>query len=158
MRDFSRIFEAALVHGIKDVAAKLGVTADELASLREIALETGLGFICLDPFAGVRPGTTPGERCDRLQECPDCPLRRFVATHRALMALYLTHRALSEKRDSFESRNPRRWARVWLPWLALTTAVIAKLTSGPLRLKYKRAVAEAETSLEQGTLTLPSIW
>lgn len=157
IRAFQNLFEANLGRGIDEFASKLGVAPAELERRTALADETGLGFVCLEPTAGVQPNTTPGLRCQRLEQCTECSLRRFVPTDQALEALVLFNFALKDQEAAFCAANPKRWAEVWMPYLALTEAVIIKLRNShrkPRLIAAERRVNERRTAGELRPITL----
>lgn len=157
IRAFQDLFEASLGRGIDDLSSKLGIAPAELERRTELADETGLGFVCLDPMAGIQPNTTAGQRCHRLERCAGCSLRRFVPTERALEALVLFNAALKEQETAFSAANPARWATVWMPYLALTEVFIDKLRSSHRRQRLtaaERRVAERRAAGDLWPITL----
>jgi hypothetical protein len=158
IRRYLEIFEAALVSDMEDAAHRLGLPIEELIVRKELASETGLGFLCLTPTDGLRPGTKAGEICTKLEDCAKCGSRRFVPTQRSLEALYIMDVALNEQQEEFEARNPARWEAAWLPWLAMTTALIIVLKSGPYRRRYLDAAKEARAKLDAGAVAMPRLW
>ncbi|WP_207484960.1 hypothetical protein [Arenibaculum pallidiluteum] len=158
IREFQVLYEAAALGEIQDVASKLGISAAALERRQRTALDTGLGFICLDPTQGIQPGVSPGEQCLQVDACATCSLRRFVPTDEGLVSLVLFNRAIKSQEESFRSRNPERWEAVWLPYLALTEAIIGKLMDGPYRVKFRRAEAEAMKRTVERTAAMIRIW
>lgn len=158
VRRFQDLMEAMFIDPASGIPQALGQTAAAAAALRSTAVDMGFGFLCSDPHAGIRAGVRSGERCNRTDECPSCPLLTFGVTDESLEALWITHRALASARAGFELRNPARWKAAWMPWLALATAVIDKLEAGPHRARWSRASALALTKLEAGSRFLPLLW
>lgn len=158
IRRFQNLLEAAASTDIEDIARILGISPEVVLDRRNLASQTGLGFFCLDPKAGERPGTVEGQVCDRLEDCPDCRLRRFVPNPEALEALWLFHKALRDERTFWEASNPERWRAIWLPWLAIVMAVVNILNSGRFKNRYDRAGATAAARLAAGVVTVPVLW
>jgi hypothetical protein len=160
IRRFQKLFEAALSTDIPDVARHLGISEEELANRRELANETGLGFLCLRPHDGIQPGTTKGQRCDKLDRCHlGCEVRRFVPTDRAMMALHLTNKSLHQASAEWIVKNQDRWKQVWMPLLAETEAFIERLRESAFRTRMKAAAAEeVERLLSTGDLALIKPW
>lgn len=158
IREFQDLYEAAAASGIKDAAGWLDIPAAELDRRQAKAVDTGLGFVCLEPRKGIQLGTTKGEPCTRLDACATCPLRRFVPTSESLVALVVFNSALREQSSAFQAGNPERWATTWLPHLALTEGIIAALENGPHRPKLGRAREEARHRLATGEVAMPRLW
>jgi len=157
IREFQKYFEASLVGDKPHRAGQIGLTPDELTRRRKHAVETGLGFICADPEAGVQPGTK-GSTCSKLECCSNCPLLRFVPNGKSLEALAVFRRSLEAAQDEFIARNVIRWVRVWLPALALCVAVYESLMAGPKKRMLERADRAAADGLATGRLVLLRIW
>lgn len=158
IREFQNLFEATLATGLRDIAHKLGIEPDELERRQNTGLETGLGFHCLDPTGGHQPDIEKGRTCTKLDACATCSLRRFVATDSALDALVLFNRALREQGPEFEKRNPRRWNQAWLPYLALTEALIDKLNDSFRRPRLSAARTRIEEGVSNGSLVPLTLW
>jgi hypothetical protein len=158
IRIFQDLLQGAAGYRISEMAGILNLTEDEVLTRRNLALQTGLGFFCADPIAGTRPGTRIGEQCDRLEDCPVCPLRKFVPNPEALKALWLWGKALRDQCDHWMASNPERWKTIWLPWLAIVTVTEEKLNGGRFRVQFERAVAIASKQLAAGKLQVPVLW
>lgn len=159
IRRFQGLFEAAVSRDIADVSAHLGIAEDALAERRQVAMETGLGFACLQPFNGVQPGVPSGQRCDALDRCHlGCPARRFVPTEQGLMSLVLTNHSLKEAEATWIVQNPGRWVEVWMPLLAETEAYLGRLQDSSFRTKLAAASDKVDTDLAEGILSLVDLW
>jgi hypothetical protein len=121
------------------------------------AIESGFGTLCVGFTDGVRSGSTPGKRCQSM-DCPGCIMLRVAPTPASFRGAHLMHRALTEARSQWEIRNPHRWVQAWLPWLALTTVIIERFKSGPHRVRFERAVREADPDLAAGRAVLPTLY
>jgi hypothetical protein len=157
IREFQKYFEAAVAGDQPQRAEQLGLSSQEFSRRRKHAVDTGLGFLCADPEAGVQPGTK-GSTCSKLECCPDCPLMRFVPREESLEALALFRRSLEAAQDEFIARNVGRWVRVWLPALALCLAIYEILMSGSKKRMLERADRAAAEGLAAGRLVLLRIW
>jgi len=159
IRRFQHLFEAAVASGIRDVACHLGIAEQDLVERKSVAMETGLGFVCLQPTHGIQPGTTIGERCDRLERCHQgCPARRFVPTEQGLISLVLTNLSLKAAMDVWIVRNPDRWQAVWMTLLAETEAYLERLFTSTHRLRLAATVDFVESALKNGELALIEPW
>lgn len=158
IREFQSRMEAALCADISGVAARLGMTEEELLSKKALAMETGLGFLCLEGMEGEQPIPPGATRCDQVDACVGCRMRRFVPTETALVALCLFNMSLRRAESGFAQANPERWSAAWMPWLAMTEALIAHLRGGYHKRRFETSLAEAEAGLSAGRYALPSIW
>jgi hypothetical protein len=157
IREYQNLFEASVAGDNPHRAAQLGLSIDEFQERRVRAVETGLGFMCRNPTAGVQPGTE-GRTCTRLDACSKCPLLRFVPSQRAIEALILFHESLARAEEEFIAKNPERWIRVWLPALALCIAIINLLSAGSKQLLLLKCAEAVKAGLDQGTLVLFHPW
>ncbi|WP_404286613.1 hypothetical protein ACD578_16415 [Microvirga sp. RSM25] len=157
IREFQNLFEASVAGDSPDRPAQLELSPDEFHERRTRAVETGLGLTCLDPTAGVQPGTKDSI-CTRLDACSTCPLLRFIPTQQSIEALTLFHDSLKHAEEEFIAKNPERWIRVWLPALALCTALLNLLMSGPKQVLVQQSVEAVKNGLDQGSLVLFRPW
>ncbi|WP_248114045.1 hypothetical protein [Ralstonia pseudosolanacearum] len=130
LREFTERYQAVMIVTIKGAAEKLGLTEEEFKRILSDAHRTGLGVACLDPYAGIQPGTSPGSRCTRLEECHGCKGRYVVATVDNVVDLILFNKHLQASEAEQIARNPDRWERRWLPWLVFSDIALAKLSQG----------------------------
>lgn len=158
VRKFQSLFQAVSIQSIEGAAEKLGLSTGQVEKLLGEAYRTGLGVVCIDPRAGVQPGSEKGEDCTQLQNCHSCPNRVVVATEENLKDLILWNRHLELHRPEWEQSRPERWGKVWLPWLVFTQVVIEQASRGRTAKQYKRARACAEALLAAGTVNLPPLW
>lgn len=154
IRKFQNLYEAALVKDIRDVSDKLGISINELDSRISLAEETGLGFVCAQRFV-KKPNH---QDCNSIEACATCNFRRFVPTDSALRALVLTNISLLAQWEEFSVANGERWKKVWLPYLALSQAILNKLLSGPYRWKTLRAKDEIKRAIKSGKLVMVPLW
>ena len=85
------------------------------------------GFSCLDPFAGVAPGTRPGELCTNFLGCLTCP--NAILTHDAPTLARLLQ-ARDHIRAASAHIHPARWAAIYAPQLAiLEQDILARFSS-----------------------------
>ncbi|NOG71965.1 hypothetical protein [Roseicella sp. DB1501] len=159
IRRFQQILEAAFLADLPEVAKSLGISEEELLASKDLANETGLGFVCLRPFAGIQPGTNPGVRCHRVDRCHlGCPARRFVPNASSVLALLLANRSLRAVEAAWIAANPERWEAVWMPFMAETEAYIERLKESSFRSLLHRAEDALQAALGSGTLALIELW
>ena len=158
IRTFQNLLEASAASDIEDIARILGISPKLVLERRGLALQTGLGFFCAAPLAGVRPGTVKGEPCDKLDDCPLCRMRRFVPNPESLEALWLFHTALKSGRASWEATKPERWRVIYLTWLAVIMETEDKINSGRHKIKYVRAATATAKRLAAGEVSVPVLW
>lgn len=85
------------------------------------------GFSCLDPFAGIAPGTRPGELCTNFLGCLTCP--NAILTHDAPTLARLLQ-ARDHLRAASSQIHPARWAAIYAPQLAiLEHDILARFSS-----------------------------
>lgn len=116
IREFLEWFETIVTIDIEGFAEKIGI--DELAygtrsetakKVREADVQQALeqqfgGIHCVNPMAGVQPGTKKGEFCSRVENCPTCVNRRgiFVLSLSNLVNVLHWHEALHRAKAQSE--------------------------------------------------------
>lgn len=140
IRAFQNRFQSILIVTIDGAAAKLGISQAEFNTLLSEAARTGLGVACLDPLAGVQPGTRSGEQCTRMDKCWDCQMRWVVATVDNVADLILFNEYLNTTAEGNSEMLPEDWEERWLPWLAFTNVALQKLKEGECAAVYAKAV------------------
>jgi hypothetical protein len=157
-REFQGLFQTVSISNIDGAARKLDIDESQFRKLMKRAHRTGLGVACLNPKAGYQPGTTKGQTCDALQNCPRCPFRFVIATVPSITDLILFHRHLQMSQSEFEATRPQRWLDVWLPWLIFTEVALEKVQRGntaPIYLKAKRI---AESRIASESVNFAPLW
>lgn len=143
MREFQNRFQSVVIVSIDGAAARLGLTEAQFATLFSEAARTGLGVACLDPMAGIQPGTRQGEPCTRFDRCCDCRMRWVVATVDNVADLMLFKEHLESVRTTGSGTDSERWEERWAPWLAFAEVVLHKLREGECAGIHDAALAEA---------------
>lgn len=131
IRRFQSLFQSVVIHSSDSAAERLGMTPAAAEELFQKALRTGLGVLCLNPRAGVQPGTRAGEVCTRPEACPGCSQAIFVASILNTVDLLRFQRALYQGARALETLEPARWNEYWIPWLAFSEVVVEKMVRGP---------------------------
>ncbi|MGQ3285553.1 hypothetical protein [Bosea sp. (in: a-proteobacteria)] len=157
IRKFQNLFESVLVEDPEYAAEMLAIDPKVMRERRDEAVSTGLGFVCANPNAGIQPGTEGGS-CSKLDACSTCPMMRFSPSQEAMLGLVLFKRGLADAEEEFIARNPDRWARVWLPGLALCIAIEQRIEGGPKKRMLDAANDAADRGLAAGHLVLFKPW
>jgi len=88
------------------------------------------GFSCLDPLAGVAPGSRPGELCTNFLGCLTCPNAVLARDTQTLARLL---QARDHLRAASSQIHPARWAAIYAPQLAiLEHDILARFASDEL--------------------------
>lgn len=145
IRQFQEQFESVVIASIDGAAAKLGLTQEEMRRILSEAARTGLGVACLNPLAGMQPGTKVGEHCTRLDACWNCDNRWVVATIENVADLILFNEYLASIQDDASRTNPEAWEQRWLPWLVFSDIALAKLAQGDTAKIYGEASKSADS-------------
>lgn len=143
IHEFTSVWQAMVVATINSSAKKLGLTADQLQHLLSEGARTGLGPACLDPFAGVQPGTRKGQHCFRQDRCWSCKMRYLVGSVSHIVDMMLFHEHLTREFD--RNKHNSTWVNKWLPWKVFTEVVLAKVRIGETAAAYldaEKAVCE----------------
>lgn len=143
IREFQERLQSVIIVTIDGAAAKLGISQAQFETLFSEAARTGLGVACLDPLAGVQPGTQPGRQCTRWDECWNCRMRWVVATVDNIADLILFDEHLQAAAKLRPDTPAAHWEERWLPWLAFTKVVLQKMREGETAGLYARALTLA---------------
>jgi hypothetical protein len=144
IRIFQNLFQSVIIRSIEGAAEKLGITKAEAEHLFSEAARSGLGVACLNPKAGIQPGTKPGDNCTRLDACPGCEMRYVVGTIENITDLILFEEYLRKNEEDACSKNPSAWEERWLPWLVLAEVALAKLQQGETASAFAQAKIQAD--------------
>jgi len=145
IRTFQNRYQAVVIASITDSAKKLGISNDEFHRILSDAARTGLGVACLNPFAGVQPGTRAGDQCTKFESCCGCAMRWVVATVENVADLILFHEHLSASEQAAIASDPERWEHKWLPWLVFAEIALKKLSQGETARVHAEAIELAAT-------------
>jgi hypothetical protein len=143
IREFQDRFQAVVIASINGAPNKLGLTEEEHHRILSDAARTGLGVACLNPLAGVQPGTKPGHDCTRLDACWRCNMRWVVATRENIADLIHFNEHLKVAQDSASYEHLETWEKRWLPWLVFSNIALTKLSQGETAKIFSEATALA---------------
>jgi hypothetical protein len=158
IRQFQSLFQAVSIHSIKGAAQKLGLSPRAVKRLFSEACRTGLGVACLNPKAGIQPGSESGKTCTQLQGCPGCTNSVVIATVENLRDLIIWNNHLEESRHEWELARPEKWERDWLPWLVFTRVAIEQAGRGRTAVLFKKAHIIAKSMIQRSEVNLPLLW
>jgi len=144
IRGFQESLQSVIIVTIDGAAAKLGMSQAQFDALFSEAARTGLGVACLNPMAGIQPGTRPGQQCTRWDECCNCRMRWVVATVDNIADLILFSEHLRGTAEMGTDQPAADWQERWLPWLAFAEVALQKLRGGEGSGLYTQAAALAE--------------
>lgn len=144
IRKFQDLLEAVLISDIPNGYKKLGISREEYQEALNEAHRTGLGVMCLNPKAGVQPGTTEGSLCTKLEDCPACKNVYVPAIQENIQDMILFNRYLKEKREELEALSPSDWENVWLPYMVLTDEALARMEKGETAGVFRKALDSVE--------------
>lgn len=130
IREFQDRFQAVIIVSINGATEKLGLSEEQFQRIFSDAARTGLGVACLNPQAGVQPGTKPGNDCTRLDACHGCEMRWVVGTVNNIADLILFNEHLKASQADAHRQQPDAWEQRWLPWLVFSDIALAKLAQG----------------------------
>ena len=147
IREFTKAYQAVIIESIVGAAEKLGISQEQAIRLFSDAARSGLGVACLNPEAGVQPGTRAGESCTRLDACPGCEMRYVVGTVNNIADLMLFERYLRSMEKETSKTSPVTWETQWIPWLVLAEVALAKFSQGETASAYVQAQTQANARL-----------
>jgi hypothetical protein len=158
MRKFQKLFQATIVIGVEGAAQRLGISEEEARALVGQAVSTGLGRMCLKPFAGIQPGTVAGEACTKLNACHSCEAIYLIVDAELIADLIIWHGSLSSQAEALAAERPERFANEWAEDLAWCECAIEALQRGPARKVFVQAQALAEARLADPDFEAPRPW
>ncbi|PLX85388.1 MAG: hypothetical protein C0617_04790 [Desulfuromonas sp.] len=144
IRKFQNLLEAILITDIKNGYKALGMSKEKWEEALSEAHRTGLGVMCLNPKAGVQPGTQEGTQCDKLESCHSCKSMFIPATVENIKDMILFSQYLQEHSDDLAATSPADWENIWLPYMTLHDTALAKLMKGGTSGVYQEALTEVE--------------
>jgi len=157
VREFLSWFETLLTIDIQDFALRIGIdpvkwgeSLDEVKALRTAELNEAVnnqfgGVHCIDPKAGVQPGTEKGEVCDRVENCLTCPHRRslFVLSDGNLVNVIHWHAELKAAKEKLSEEAFAPWSL----WLLFTSMILDKFSNARIHARLVRQ-AQARAAKE----------
>ena len=158
LRKFQKLFQATIVVGIEGAAQRLGISQDEASALVGQAVSTGLGRMCLKPFAGIQPGTVEGEACNRLNACHSCEAIYLIVDAGLIADLIIWHGSLKDRSEALAATRPERFNDEWADDLAWCESAIEALQRGPARKVFVEAQALANTRMATPGFAAPMPW
>ena len=158
VRKFQKLFQATIVMGVEGAAQRLGISEDEVKKLVEQAVSTGLGRMCLKPFAGIQPGTIEGEACTRLNACHSCEAIYLIVDAELIADLIIWHGSLREASEALAAERPERFEAEWADDLAWCETAIETFQRGPARRVFVQAEALAKARLATPGFVAPKPW
>lgn len=141
IRAFQDRLQVAVISDVSGKAAKLAMTDLEFDQLRESALDCGLAFYGQVDDA-LKSGTSAGELT---------PIA-YSDSEGAMSSAALLRLSLDMSQEEFSNKNPRRWARIWLPLHALSIAVWNILSDGPRASRFKKIATEVAQGIATGEI------
>ena len=150
MAKYQDLFQAGIASNLEAALAWLGKSADEAEEVLREARRTGLGFLCIAPDAGARPGTKAGSPCGKTGECPQCPVHVFLADEESLAEVVATNLSLQTNESRLRLESAERFENFWAELLAFTTVAISSAKRGPHAYLMPRAERKAEQWIASG--------
>jgi hypothetical protein len=144
MKFFMNQFQATAIAPISGAAQRLGISIDVVHKLVEKAERNGLGVLCLQPRAGIQPGTRKGQLCHLPERCINCVASIVVPQPETIADMIIFNESLRREQSRFAAEQNERWEQLWLSWLAFTDVVLAEMAHGP----QARILREAKSLVE----------
>ncbi len=158
IRDFQRTLETTLSANIDGWGEALGLTAPMVEARLQESMDTGIGYLCVTPFNSPLPEVSEDTLCTKVERCVDCTSRRFVATVDSIRRLIKFNLSIKRDAERMIAEMPTRWEAVWLPNLAMTEAVLLRLTNSRWKFDVERIGSEINDNMESGREHPISLW
>lgn len=152
IRNFLNQWEAAAVSSVRMAARKLGVAEADLYRLQQLGIANGLEFAAVDR---MRPPTAEG-----VEDTIVLPSRvkSLSITNQSLRKLELARRALRDQFAKMVNVNPKRFVRVWIPFMAIVEGYVQRVSESRFKLRYKKICGKIEEEIAAGTVEAPLLW
>tara|TARA_R110001599_G_scaffold6042_3_gene30117 strand:- start:13327 stop:15417 length:2091 start_codon:yes stop_codon:yes gene_type:complete len=110
------------------------------------------GIHCIDPTAGVQPGTKVGGVCNKVDRCPTCNQRRgvFVTSTNNLANVIQWHEVLSQLKQTLNDSDFYKW-RVWY---VFTTLIVDTFSKDPTHARLMREAHKKAALTKNSYLSL----
>lgn len=152
LREFIEAWEAVSVQNIDDAARYLGIPQEELFRREQLGIANGLAALStrvLQRRSKIKVGSAEN-LSDAAQE--------FSVSISSMMNLDLARRALRQQCLLMVNTNPQRFARKWLPWMAIVEGYCERLEQSRFRLQFSKVCNDVEKKLLEGQLRTPLLW
>lgn len=153
IRRFLDSWEASSASTIEDGARLLGIAQEDFDKRQQLGLENGLSFAAV--LRSSKDEVT--EEGDQSVSMPEY-LRSFHSNAKSLQNLILVRTALHGHMEEAVVRNPARFVRVWINWLAVVEGYCTLVENSRLRREFDVANANVLRDIESGKLHVPLIW
>lgn len=148
IREYIEQFEAVAYSSVDDLATKLGIPADVLDRRKILGLENGLSELLHRPKGEISAPTSDFAAVAKTLKPDDQGLR----------SLAIAGFSIDARWEEMSTRNPHRFLRTWVPWMALIQAMVKKILKTRHRAKFRRAFEQVRNEIAAGTLSLVPIW
>ncbi|NEJ71127.1 hypothetical protein GR197_11345 [Rhizobium phaseoli] len=147
IREYLQQMDAVLYSTVDDLARKLNIPKEELHKRKALGIENGLAELLVEPPIDQTQSQSIVERAKRLRP-DDLGLRSLVIAGFAIEARW----------EEMAAKNPQRFLRSWVPWMALIQAMVQRLLKTRHRVKFRKTFSLVQKELALGQLALPIIW
>ncbi|TBG63296.1 hypothetical protein ELG72_09660 [Rhizobium leguminosarum] len=148
IREYIEQLDAVIYSSVDELAAKLGMPEDVLNRRRVLGIQNGLSELLLK----------------QSKQAP-MPTEDFVSTARTLKpdndglrSLVVAGFAIDARWEEMSAKNPGRFLRTWVPWMALIQAMVQRLKKTRHRVKFRQTLEQVRSEIAAGTLFLPILW
>ncbi|MGR9476953.1 hypothetical protein [Rhizobium leguminosarum] len=147
IREYINQMEALIYDGVDDLAQKLGIPASELHRRKLLGIENGLTALTVKKTHSVASSSEDFDnRAKTLRPDDD-----------ALRSLCIAGEAIDARWEEMAAKNPSRFLRTWVPWMALIQAMVQKIKQTRHRVKFRRIFDEVRQEIDAGDLLLPLV-
>ncbi len=148
IREYIEQFDAVAYSSIDDLATKLGIARDILDRRKILGLENGLSELLHGPKENSSAPTDDFATLAKTLKPDDQGLKSLVVAGFSIDARW----------EDMSTKNPSRFLRTWVPWMALIQAMVKKIMKTRHRAKFRRVFEEVRNDLAAGTLSLVPVW
>lgn len=148
IREYLQQMEAVAYASIDDLAAKLGIPLQELHRRKVLGIENGLAELISEVNAAA-----PSQSESLIAQA-----KTLKPDDAGLRSLLIAGFAIDARWEEMSAKNPQRFLRAWVPWMALIQAMVQKIMKTRHRAKFRRAFDLVRREIAAGELALPIIW
>ncbi|WP_133118167.1 hypothetical protein [Rhizobium hidalgonense] len=147
IREYLQQMEAVVYATVDDLAEKLKIPLADLNRRKLLGIDNGLAALLAEPRTKSSSLQAITAKAQTLK--PD---------NAGLRSLVIAGFGIDARWEEMSTKNPHRFLRVWVPWMALIQAMVQKIMITRHRAKFRRVFDEVRKEIDAGALALPIIW
>lgn len=148
IREYLEHFEAVVYSSVDELAVKIGIPSDVLERRKALGIENGLLELLADT--------------DDVQSDPsqgfDARAKTLKPNDSGLRSLVIAGYSIDARWKEMSAKNPQRFLRTWVPWMALIRAMVIKIRTTRHRVRFRKILDDVRREIAEGTTFLLAVW